>query len=149
MFATFAALVGFFTTLNLADRLAAHVNAPRATEYPRESQWTAADSSDVADLRAIDGALPGDYGHRRGAPIDDTLFERAISDSARAADSARGEVPSERRRPCKVGGTWMLCPDRSSHLIAPPAAAIVQVARIEIAEPARETTCYSEISCPR
>lgn len=144
MFATFAALVGFFVTLNLADRLAAHVNAtPRV--LARES------TADVADPRTLDvaGLIPGDYGYIRGQAYDTARFELSISDSARAADSARGEVPVEHRWPCKVGGAWMLCPDRSSHLIAPPAAAIAQMARVEISEPARETTCYSEISCPR
>lgn len=36
--------------------------------------------------------LPGDFGYVRGQAYDTARFERAISDSGRAADSARGDL---------------------------------------------------------
>ena len=76
MFPTFLALVGFFSVLGISEQL---VN-------PRPVATAAADSLESVSI------LPGDFVYTHGDQYDTARFERAISDSGRAADSARGDL---------------------------------------------------------
>ena len=122
MFPTFLALVGFFTVPGISEQFATH----------RTVATAAADSLESVAI------LPGDFGYVRDQAYDTARFERAISDSGRAADSARGWIPeSPARYPCKVGSTWMLCPDRPA--AAKPAQPIQLATRAAVAP----TSCSS------
>ena len=68
------------------------LDAHRLADHAGDARYHGGSSIARTDLVVARQLIPGDFGYAHGDEYDTARLERAISDSGRAADSARGDL---------------------------------------------------------